>query len=156
MRVITARAVIVGQREVGSVDARRIGAQIRDAERAPRPMGGPGVELALQGPDESGEEVEEQAVGAHHHVPQLVLHQRTEYDRPEPFLLRRAVDPAYRLLRLVKGRHKWQSHGPKLQALELGHKAVAQRFRGHSRLVRYEEYGSTAHGAARLFKMPRA
>jgi hypothetical protein len=114
--------------------------------RTARAVGGAGVELALQRTHEGGEEVEEKAVGPHHHVAQLILHQRAEYDRADSFLLGRAVDPAYRLLRLVKRRYKWQSHGPKLQALELGHQAVTQRFRGHSRLVRYEEYGSTAHG----------
>src|SRR6185437_3441848 len=146
MLIVSAGAVIVGQREVGGVDARRIGAEIRDAVRATRPVRRARVELALQGTDEGGEEIQEEAIGAHHHVAQLVLYQGAEYDWAEPLLLGSAIDPAYRLLRLVKGRHKWQSHGAKLQALELGHEAVTQSFRGHPRLVRHEEYGSTAHG----------
>ena len=47
-------------------------------------------------------------------------------------------------------RHKWQSHRPKFQALELCHEAVTHRFRGHARLVRDEEDGSTAHGSVTL------
>src|SRR6185437_10709014 len=155
MLIVSARAIIVGQRKVGGVDARRIGAQIGHAVRPARPVRGAGVELAFQRADEGGEEVEEEAISAHYHVAQLILHERAEYDRPESFLLRGAVDPAHRLLRLVKGGHKWQSHGPKLQALELGHEAVTQCFRGHSRLVRHEEYGSTAHGVRLSCYCPR-
>ena len=101
-----------------------------------------GVEFALQGADERAEEIEEQTIGAEHDVAQLILHQRAENDGPHALFGGRAVDRAHGFVRLVNAGHKWQSHGPKFDALELCHQAVAQCFGGHSRLVGYEENGS--------------
>src|SRR5205807_7325892 len=80
---------------------------------------------------------------------QIVLHQSAEHDRTQT-LACRAVDAPNGLLRLVKARHKWQSHRAKFLPLELRHETVAECFRSHTRLVRNEENGSTAHGALGL------
>src|SRR6202035_2111667 len=98
------------------------------------------------------EQIKEQGIRRHHDLAQVVLHQRAEHDRPQALLLGRTVDAPYGFLRLVKARHKWQSHRPKFLSLELRHETVAQCFRGHTRLVGNEEYGSTAHGAGVLIK----
>ena len=63
---------------------------------------GAGVELTLEWADEGREQIEEQPVGGDQHIAQIILYQSAEHDRPQPLLLRGAVDAPHRLVRLVK------------------------------------------------------
>ncbi len=115
--------------------------------RAARHVRGLGLELALERPDEGREEIKEQPVAFHHDVAQIVLHQRAEHDGPHTLFLSGSVYPADGLLRLVNARHKWQSHRPKFEPIELCQEAVAERLRGDASLIGHEESGSAAHGS---------
>src|SRR5258708_4266510 len=152
MRVVVAGAVVVRQCEVGRVDTCRVGGQVRHAMRAAGAMARAGVEFALQGTHEGAEKIEEQAIRTEYDIAQLMLQQGAENDGAQARLDGGPVDTLDRLVRLVNARHKWQSHGPKFEPLELCHEAVTQCFRGYARLIRDEKCGSTAHGSRVLRK----
>src|SRR5438874_1728731 len=101
VRIVAAAAVVVGEREVGSLDARRVGGEIGHAVCAPGAVRRARVELALERTDERREQVEEQRIRPHEDLAQIVLHQSAEHDRTQT-LACRAVDAPNGLLRLVK------------------------------------------------------
>jgi len=57
----------------------------------------------------------------------------------------RRIDTPYRLFCLVKGRHKWQSHGPNFLAFELRQQTVTHGLSGDSRLIRNKEDDPARH-----------
>src|SRR6202035_315945 len=118
-RVVPTAAVIVGEREVGGVDACGVSGEIGHAVRPPGAMRRARVEFALERTHKRREQIKEQGIRRHHDLAQVVLHQRAEHDRPQALLLGRTVDAPYGFLRLVKARHQWQSHRPKFLSLGL-------------------------------------
>ena len=104
-----------------------------------------GITFTVYGRDEGTEKIEEQTIRTEYDVTQVVLDQGAENDGAQPLFRGSPVDASDGLVRLVNARHKWQSHGPKFEPLELCHEAVTQCFRGHARLIRNEKCGSTAH-----------
>ncbi len=145
MRVILTGSIVVGEREIRGVDARGVTRDIEHAMRAAREMGGTHVELALQRPDERGEEIEEQSVTAHDDIAQIVDHQRAEHDGAHTLFGGSAIDLSDGLLCLVNRRHKWQSDWPEIKPSKLRQETVTHRLRSDASLVGDEEHGTSAH-----------
>ena len=76
-------------------------------------------QLLFHRADEGFEKIEEQGICALDYGTQVVLHHGAEDNRPLPCFEPCGIDTPQRILCLVKGGHKWQSHGPKRQPVEL-------------------------------------
>ena len=107
------------------------------------------MQALLQRGQESREKVDQYPLSRLEALAQMVLHKGAEYDRTDALLLGPFRDEAQRIINLVKGIEKWQSHEVEIMALELRKQTMAKGFRGNSGLVRNKKYCTTTHNKKR-------
>ena len=103
------------------------------------------MQFCFQGRQKGIEQIDQHAALGLEAVAEVILHQCAENDGAFILLRCSVVDLPERLINLVNGIQKWQSHLIKLVPFELCQQAVAQRFRGHAGLVGDKKYGATNH-----------